>query len=227
MYSLMSPAGWRCRPGTAICENSQSVSLPATRLWKHFSVQLPTSQLTKNNNLKFNRAFFSPLDYPLTQRSLVERIDLCGSLAKEKLDILHLESREDWIGQPWGAKHHQSTSGRVSIIQRMTLTTKRLSRNKSDELTNSHKKARSQYQQQSLTYVFETPESDFTLMDDKAISDFLDEIKQLRSITFQPAELVKRKASSLRIKVIKFPFIFKTIIRNLFVYYFLFFFVVV
>ncbi|XP_045027440.1 uncharacterized protein LOC116919379 [Daphnia magna] len=159
IYNLMSPAGWRCRPGTAICENSQS-------------------------------------------RSLVERVDLCGSLAKEKLDILHLESREDWIGQPWGAKHRQSTPGRMSLIQRMTLTTKRQSQSKSDEPIDPHQDAESPHQQQSLTYVFETPESDFTLlMDDKAINDFLDEIKQLRSITFQPAELVKRKASNLRIKL--------------------------
>lgn len=58
------------------------------------------------------------------------------------------------------------------------------------------------YRQQSLAYVFEEPESDLALLDDnKAISDFLEDIKELRSITFKPMELVKRKSSNLRTRV--------------------------
>jgi hypothetical protein len=30
MYNILSPAGWRCRPGTAICENAQSVRTKKT-----------------------------------------------------------------------------------------------------------------------------------------------------------------------------------------------------
>lgn len=117
-----------------------------------------------------------------------------------------MELREDWIGQPWGAKHRQFTSGRVSITQRMTLTTKE-EMGRPDEMPVELLRPKigadeTLYRQQSLAYVFEEPESDLALLDDnKAISDFLEDIKELRSITFKPMELVKRKSSNLRTRV--------------------------
>jgi hypothetical protein len=115
-----------------------------------------------------------------------------------------VELREDWIEQPWGVKHRQFTSGRVSITQRMTLTAKKKGRLSKTpvELMHPQEGAETLYQQQSLAYVFQEPESDLALLDDnKVISDFLEDIKELRSILFQPMELVKRKGSNLRIRV--------------------------
>ena len=119
---------------------------------------------------------------------------------------MNVELREDWIGQPWGAKHRQFTSGRVSITQRMTLTAKEEMGRPNEmpvELLRPKIGAdETLYRQQPLAYVFEEPESDLALLDDnKAISDFLEDIKELRSITFKPMELVKRKSSNLRRRV--------------------------
>lgn len=118
---------------------------------------------------------------------------------------MNVEVREDWIGQPWGAKHRQSTSGRMSITQRVTLTAKENKPGLEEEpieLLHRQEGAETSFEQQSLAYVFEEPESDLALLDDnKVISGFLEDIKELRSITFQPMELVKRKGSNLRIRV--------------------------
>lgn len=127
---------------------------------------------------------------------------------------MNVEVREDWIGQPWGAKHRPSASGRMSITQRVTLTAKEENKARPGEegpaaaveLLHRREGAAdgTRYEQQSLAYVFREPESDLALLDDgKVISDFLEDIKELRSITFRPMELVKRKGSNLRIRVPK------------------------
>ncbi len=113
---------------------------------------------------------------------------------------MEVELHEDWISQPWGAKHQKATSRRVSIAQRVTLTAKDQSlwESRSDEPLDPQEGVEaSRYQQQSLVYTFGQPEA-ASVLDDEAISQFLEEIKELRSIAFQPTELVKRRVSSLR-----------------------------
>lgn len=129
------------------------------------------------------------------------------------MDILRIELREDWISQPWGAKHHHATPSRVSITQRMILTGKsqiqpsrRGVRNErgmaggaSDDPWDS-RPTTGRYQQELLGYTFGQMEEDFVLDDDDktAFDQFLNQIKDLRSILFQPTELVKRRASNMR-----------------------------
>lgn len=130
-------------------------------------------------------------------------MELCGDWSGRKLDIINVELHEDWISQPWGAKHQKATSRRVSITQRVRLTAKDQreplwEESRSDEpLDPQEGVAASRYQQQSLVYAFGQPEA-ASVLDDEAISQFLEEIKELRSIAFQPTELVKRRVSSLR-----------------------------
>ena len=119
-------------------------------------------------------------------------MELCGDSSGRKLDIIHIELREDWISQTWGAKHQKATSRRVSITQRATLTAKDqnpLEERPSELLLD---------QQQSLVYAFGQMEATSVPDDEEAIGQFLEEIKELRSIAFQPTELIKRRWSSLR-----------------------------
>lgn len=117
------------------------------------------------------------------------------------MDILEIELREDWISQPWGAKHHQPTPHRMSITQRLILTAKDKSQvdriRAREEEDDAQQESTGRYRRQSLGYTFGQMETNLVL-DDKTIEQFLDEIKELRSILFQPAELVKRRGSTLR-----------------------------
>ena len=62
MYNLLSPAGWRCRPGTAICENAQSVrrsvnlkSFVFICIYHVIDFQCCQNQLEKKNQVKIIR----------------------------------------------------------------------------------------------------------------------------------------------------------------------------
>lgn len=190
MYNLVAPAGWRCKPSSAICENVQSVFF--------FKLTLSIS-LYIRSMIRFLRL----ISYR-TQRSLVERVELCGDLSGRNLDILEMELREDWISQPWGAKDHQPTPHRMSITQRVILTGKD---SKSQVLLDvaSRRRIREEeevgrYDRQSLGYTFGQMETNLVL-DDQTMEQFLEQIKQLRSILFRPAELVKRSDSKLRRRI--------------------------
>lgn len=117
------------------------------------------------------------------------------------LDIIRIDLREDWISQPWGVKNHHIPVRKVSIHQKLLLTAKhqqdRNGRQQADPSVTRQRAAGRAQERHSLVYTFEEPSSD-SMLNDEAIDQFMDEIKELRSAMFHPPEVVKRNASRLR-----------------------------
>ena len=109
IYNVVAPAGWRCKPGTAVCENVQSVSCG---IFWFLRKKVPPAGLDGRRQ--------QPNDFCCAKRSLVSRFETCGDL-RDGGQLLHMESREAFITLPLGARLKSQT---VTIDQQLTLSDK-------------------------------------------------------------------------------------------------------
>lgn len=122
-------------------------------------------------------------------------MELCKGRTRIEPLILKIDLREDWISQTWGAKNNEAKPRRVSVYQQLKLIEKCESQKEDD--IEDWVYSRDAYQQQSLVYSFEQLVTDSGLGDKETI-EFLEAIKELRSVAFHSTKLVNRRASSLR-----------------------------
>lgn len=114
----------------------------------------------------------------------MSRFQLHGT-ARKQLDIEHVESREDWVSLPWGAKH-QSTYRQISIVQRLSLMDK-----KEEE---HHGPSGRPSIQHPLIYHFQLDQH----KDEMDYDATLERLKELHRMMFRSTDLILRNVSTLR-----------------------------
>lgn len=111
-------------------------------------------------------------------------MDLCKT-ADGVVEIVFVESREDWISLSWGVKHQPYS--RIEIVQRLQLTAKR-------------RGVATKEAERSPTSLLHSPifAAEVGTSHDSAAELTLNKIRELDRIVFEPPELVQRRPSLLR-----------------------------
>jgi len=127
---------------------------------------------------------------------LITRYRIGGS---HSTDVEQVESREDFVGLPWGVKTDEgSTYRQIRIVQQLDLILK-----KAEIHYKSSNQLQSRRIKHPLTYHFDMGQGAAVVASweenvESIHSRLMSGIKNLYGMTFRPEELISRRVSSLR-----------------------------